>query len=52
MAIKIQSSLNEIDVEMGNILLKEMKIADPRNIEKTKKDMPKLKHHPIFFSKC
>ena len=30
MAIKIQSSLNEIDVEMGNIFLKEMKIADPR----------------------
>jgi len=35
MAIKIQSSLNEIDVEMGNILLKEMKIADTRTIEKT-----------------
>jgi hypothetical protein len=30
MTIKIQSSLNEIDVEMGNIFLKEMKIADPR----------------------
>lgn len=30
MAIKIQSSLNEIDVEMGNIFLKEMRIADPR----------------------
>ena len=39
MAIKIQSSLNEIDVEMGNILLKEMKIADPRNIEKTTKPL-------------
>lgn len=39
MAIKIQSSLNEIDVEMGNILLKEMKIADTRNIEKTKKPL-------------
>ena len=37
MAIKIQSSLNEIDVEMGNIFLKEMKIADPRSkIENTK----------------
>lgn len=35
MAIKIQSSLNEIDVEMGNILLKEMRIADTRTIEKT-----------------
>ena len=30
MAIKIQSSLNEIDVEMGNIFLKEMRIADTR----------------------
>lgn len=36
MALKIQSSLNEIDVEMGNILLKEMKIADTRTIAKTK----------------
>lgn len=35
MALKIQSSLNEIDVEMGNILLKEMKIADTRTIAKT-----------------
>ena len=39
MAIKVQSSLNEIDVEMGNILLKEMKIADTRNIEKTTKPL-------------
>lgn len=30
MSIKIPSSLNEIDVEMGNIFLKQMKIADPR----------------------
>ena len=36
MAIKIQSSLNEIDVEIGNILLKEMRIADTRTVEKTK----------------
>ncbi len=35
MALKIQSSLNEIDVEIGNILLKEMKIADTRTIAKT-----------------
>lgn len=35
MALKIQSSLNEIDVEMGNIFLKEMKIADTRTIAKT-----------------
>lgn len=35
MALKIQSSLNEIDVEMGNILLKEMKIADTRTLAKT-----------------
>lgn len=39
MAIKIQSSLNEIDVEIGNILLKEMKIADTRTIEKTEKPL-------------
>ena len=35
MALKIQSSLNEIDVEMGNIFLKEMKIADTRTLAKT-----------------
>ena len=39
MALKIQSSLNEIDVEMGNILLKEMKIADDRTVERTKKPL-------------
>lgn len=39
MAKEVQSSLNEIDVEMGNILLKEMRIADTRTIEKTQKPL-------------
>lgn len=45
MSIKIQSSLNEIDVAMGDIYLKEAKIADPRTLS------PKSST-PLWNSNC
>ena len=35
---KFKSSLNEIDIAMGQILVREMRIADPRNKSADPKD--------------
>ena len=36
---KFKSSLNEIDIAMGQILVREMRIADPRNTSAAPKDL-------------